>query len=81
MHVTRHWQGLPIASPEGWAVAYWLMGRYDEPEHRVRRAARAELLFAWLTEHGADADRVTELLEEPLPAELADRMRRLLPGS
>lgn len=80
MHVTRHWQGLPIASPEGWAVAYWLMGRYDEPEHRVRRAARAELLFAWLTEHGADAERVTEMLEEPLPAELADRLRQLIGG-
>ncbi len=80
MHVTREWQGLPIASPEGWAVAYWLMGRYDDAEHRVRRAARAELLFAWLAEHGADAELVRELLEQPLPVDLADRLRRLLPS-
>ena len=77
LHVTRHWLGLPIASPEGWAVAYWLMGRDDEPEQRARRAARAELLFTWLDQAGADAARLDELLAEPLPAELAQRLQRL----
>lgn len=77
LHVTRHWQGLPIASPEGWAVAYWLMGRHDEPEQRVRRAARAERLLVWLDEQGADGARLDELLAEPLPEELARRLQRL----
>lgn len=78
LHRTRVWNGLPIASPEGWACAYWLMGRYDEHELRARRATRAELLFDWLTEHGADEGRVRELLAEPLPPELAVRLRGLL---
>lgn len=78
LHRTRVWNGLPIASPEGWACAYWLMGRYDEHEQRARRALRAELLFAWLETHGADATRVQELLAEPLPPELAARMRALI---
>lgn len=77
MQVSGHWRGLPIASPEGWACAYWLMGRYDEPEQRARRAARAELLLGWLTQHGANATRVDALLAEPLPGELAARLRAL----
>lgn len=77
MHVTGHWRGLPLASPEGWACAYWLMGRYDEPVQRARRAARAELLFGWLTQQGANAARVDALLAEPLPDELAARLRAL----
>lgn len=78
LHRTREWNGLPIASPEGWACAYWLMGRYDEHEQRARRATRAELLFDWLAEHGADPGRVRELLAEPLPPELTERFERLL---
>ncbi len=77
LHVSSRWLELPMASPEGWACAYWLMGRDDVPALRVRRAERAELLFAWLAEHGADAARVAELLEQPLPAELAKRLAAL----
>ena len=77
MQVSGHWRGLPLASPEGWACAYWLMGRYDEPEQRARRAARAELLLGWLTQHGATSARVDALLAEPLPDELAARLRAL----
>lgn len=79
LHRSRVWDGLPIASPEGWACAYWIMGRHDEPTERARRATRAELLFAWLGEQGADADRIAELLAEPLPDELAARLRALPP--
>lgn len=77
MQPSGHWRGLPMASPEGWACAYWLMGRYDEPAHRARRAERAELLFGWLTEHGAHPARLEAMLAEPLPEELASRLRAL----
>lgn len=77
LHVTREWRGLPIASPEGWAVAYGLMGMFDEPSLRERRAARSERLFAWLAQHGADPGRVQELLAEPLPEALAAKLAAL----
>jgi hypothetical protein len=77
LHVSGHWRGLPIASPEGWACAYWLMGRYDEPSQRARRMARAELLFGWLERHGADAARLEAMLAEPLPPALATRLTAL----
>ena len=78
LHRTRVWNGLPIASPEGWACAYWLMGRYDDHEQRARRAQRAERLLVWLELHGADVARVQELLAEPLPPDLATRLRSLI---
>jgi len=77
--VSRHWRGLPIASPEGWACAYWLMGEYDEPSLRERRAARAESLLAHLERSGADRARTEAMLAEPLPEPLAARVRALLP--
>ena len=77
--VSRHWRGLPIASPEGWACAYWLMGEFDEPSLRERRASRAERLFAHLELAGADRERTAAMLAEPLPEPLADRLRALLP--
>jgi hypothetical protein len=79
LSVSRHWRGLPIASPEGWACAYWLMGEYDEPALRERRAARAELLFAHLERAGADPARTSALLAEPLPGHLVRRLRALPP--
>ena len=75
--VSRHWRGLPIASPEGWACAYALMGELDEPSLRARRAERAELLFAWLERTVADRARLEAMLKEPLPAALAERLRAL----
>ena len=77
LRVSRQWRGLPIASPEGWACAYWLMGRFDAPSLRARRAERAELLFAWLATQGGDATRIDELLEQPLPEPLAEQLRAL----
>jgi hypothetical protein len=79
LSVSRHWRGLPIASPEGWACAYWLMGEYDEPSLRERRAARAESLLAHLERTGADRARAEAMLAEPLPEPLAARVRALLP--
>lgn len=75
--VTRDWLGLPVGSPEAWAVAYALMGEFDDVTQRERRRARAETLFAWLAEHGAEPAAVRELLAEPLPAELATRLGAL----
>lgn len=75
--VTRAWQGVPVGSPEAWAVAYSLMGAYDEEAHRERRRARAETLFAWLGSRGADAETVRALLKQPLPGPLAARLAAL----
>jgi len=77
LRVSRRWRGLPIATPEGWACAYWLMGEFDAPALRARRAERAEKLFAWLAAYGADPARLEELLEAPLPRPLAEKLRAL----
>ena len=77
LHVSGRWSGLPVASPEGWACAYALMGEFDEPELRARRAERADRLFGWLSANGTDRARVAELMNEPLPAVLRARFELL----
>ena len=72
--VSGHWRGMPLASPEGWAVAYWLLGELDGVPART---AKAERLLAHLAMHGADRARLTELLAQPLPAALASRLEAL----
>ncbi|HTM56923.1 MAG TPA: hypothetical protein VL123_00760 [Candidatus Udaeobacter sp.] len=67
--VTARWRGVPVGSPEAWAVAYTLLGR-DE---------KAALLFDWLTVHGADEDIRRRLLEQPLPGNVAARLSALPP--
>jgi hypothetical protein len=62
--VTRRWRGVPVASPEAWAIAYAVLGR----------AEKSERLFAWLEACGPDATIVARLLEEPLPAQLGRRL-------
>ncbi|HYG58381.1 MAG TPA: hypothetical protein VD902_10010 [Symbiobacteriaceae bacterium] len=52
------WQGMPVGSPEAWAVAYRLMGRHP----------KADLLAGYIRQHGARRDVVERLLLEPLPA-------------
>jgi hypothetical protein len=63
-------EGIPLGSPEAWAIAYALL----------ERAAKSEALFGWLETHGADRDAVERLLAEPLPHALASRLRAL-PGA
>lgn len=59
--VSARVEGIPLGSPECWAVAYDLLGR------REKSAA----LFDHLARVGADRRTVTRLLGEPLPAALA----------
>ena len=58
------WQGVPVGSPEAWAVSYALLGRLE----------KSERLFTWLAEHGACQEDVARMLEEPLPLALAKRL-------
>lgn len=72
--VTRTWNDLPIGSPAAWAAAYAIMA---EQESDPRRAARAELLFEWLARTDARDAGLAAILAEPLPAEIAERLRRV----
>jgi len=69
--VTGEWRGLPLGSPEAWAVAYTLL-----VEEAPARAAKAEALFGYLARHG-DSDRLLALSKLPLPDALRDRLRDL----
>ncbi len=62
------WRGIPVGSPEAWAVAYALLGRTE----------KSERLFAALAREGADARAVARMLEEPLPSHLRERLRELV---
>jgi hypothetical protein len=62
--------GIPIGSPEAWAVAYVLLGR----------PAKSEALFGWLAAHGADPETVARLRAEPLPAALSARLAAVAKG-
>jgi len=61
------WNGVPVGSPEAWAVSYALLGRIE----------KSERLFRKLEQEGAHAEDVARMLEEPLPAALAARLRAL----
>jgi hypothetical protein len=75
--VTRRWRELPVGSPEGWAVAYALMGELEEGSKQGQRVHRAELLFTHIGAHGADAEAIAFLLAQPLPAPIAGRLAAL----
>ena len=60
--VTRRWAGLPVGSPECWAVAYHLLGRF----------AKRDRLMQWLARHGADRAIVETLRSQPLPRGMLD---------
>jgi hypothetical protein len=70
--VTRSSNGVPIGSPEAWAVAYALMVG-EQPG----RAEKAAALFAWVRANGADPRALAALGAQPLPEELAERVRAL----
>lgn len=72
--VSGQWRGLPLASPEGWAVAYWLLGELDRVPART---VKAERLLVHLATHGADPARLSELLAQPLPPLLSARLEAL----
>ena len=65
--VSERRDGVPLGSPEGWAVAYHLLGR----------PAKAEALFAHLGRRGADPAARALLLAQPLAPELAARLAAL----
>lgn len=65
--VTGRWQGVPLGSPECWAVAYDLLAH----------PTKSEMVFDHLAGRGADGVMVARLLREPLPAPLAARLARL----
>ena len=65
--VTDRAEGVPLGSPEAWAVAYALLGREE----------KSERLLKWLAERGADAAVLERLLKEPLPPALAGRLAAL----
>jgi hypothetical protein len=68
------WRGVPLASPEVWAVAYALLAA---GEGSARRLERSERLFSRLSAHGADSAAVRALVAEPLPPPLAARLAAL----
>lgn len=61
------WRGVPVGSPEAWAVGYALLGRRE----------KSERLFAMLEKTGANGDDILRMLEEPLPSALAQRLADL----
>jgi len=63
--VSARAEGVPLGSPEAWAVAYALLGREE----------KSELLMRWLATHGADTGIIARLLAEPLPHDLAARLQ------
>ncbi|WP_282938252.1 hypothetical protein [Paenibacillus sp. RC67] len=70
-HSAAVWEQIPMGSPEIWAVAYSLMNRQD----------KAFKLFAYLQAHGANHERIHQLLQEPLPKPLQSKLLTLLPSS
>ena len=65
--VSARRDGIPLGSPEGWAVAYHLLGR----------ESKCDALLAHLTTHGADTGAISRLLGQPLPTTIAARLAAL----
>jgi len=65
--VSERYYGIPLGSPEAWAIAYALLERRE----------KSEALFGWLAAHGADRPVLARLRAEPLPDELSRRLAGL----
>jgi hypothetical protein len=65
--VSGRWRGIPLGSPEVWAVAYALLGR----------AEKSELVLGHLERAGVDDAARSRLIEEPLPDLLRVRLEAL----
>ncbi len=65
--VSERRDGIPLGSPEAWAVAYGLLERRE----------KSEALFGWLAARGADRSVLARLRAEPLPDELSRRLAGL----
>ena len=65
--VTESWRGVPLGSPEVWAVAYTLLGREE----------KATMLFEWMGRSGADRAAIARITAEPLDASLQRRLTAL----
>jgi hypothetical protein len=65
--VSARVDGIPIGSPEAWAVAYTLLGREE----------KCERLMRWLAARGANPGIIALLLAEPLGPALAGRLESL----
>ena len=65
--VTGRWRGIPLGSPEAWAVAYDLLGR----------PMKRDLLLGHLRRQGHDRAVVAGLLAEPLPEGIARTLAAL----
>lgn len=61
------WNGVPLAGPLAWAVAYDLLDRTD----------KARSLWQFLKTRGAPHSHRHELLSQPLPRVVRDRIERL----
>jgi hypothetical protein len=61
------WNGVPVGSLEAWAVSYSLLGRTE----------KASRVFDHLQRTGASGEDVARMLREPLPKDLAARLRAL----
>ncbi len=68
------WLDVPLASAEGWAVAYALLGTLEDDPSRL---GKSERLFAHLAVTGADAATRDALLAQPLPGGLAAQLLAL----
>lgn len=75
--VSRRWRGLPMASPEAWACAYWVLARHGEEAQRGRRRRQEEAIFGWLERHGADRILIEIVRAERLPDDLDARLALL----
>jgi hypothetical protein len=68
MHISAVKNEIPLASPEWWFCAYWLMGEL----------AKSELLFQYVKRNGADMRVLSDIVAMNWPASLKEKVRSLI---